>query len=86
MTRSSVSPCPPYDEPPTGLDVLLAILKDWAVTLRLMVLLLIPIVAVVVIVALIVMHLGPVGAGALLTGAGGGYGIKRLLARRRRHR
>jgi uncharacterized membrane protein YczE len=41
---------------------------------------------VVVIVALIAIYLGPIGVGTLLTSAGGGYGIKRLLVQRWRCR
>lgn len=85
MTAPSVDPCLPKDEPPAGWGVLLALLAGWGITLRLVLLICIPIAAVVTIIALIVIHLGPVGAGALLTGsAGSGYGIKRFLAGRRR--
>jgi hypothetical protein len=83
MTDSTVGPRAPRDEPPAGWDVLLALLEDWGITGRFAVLICIPIAAVVVIVALVVIYLGAVGVGALLTGCGGGYGIKRILARRR---
>lgn len=87
MTTPSVDPCPPKDEPPTGWGVLIALLEEWGRTLRLMLLIGVPIAAVVVIVALVVIYLGPIGVGALLTAsAGGGYGIKRLIAGRRRRR
>jgi hypothetical protein len=86
MTTRSVDPCPPKDEPPDGWGVLLAILENWGITGRLVVLICVPIVAVVVIVALIVIHLGAVGVAALLTTGGGGYGVKRFLARCRRRR
>jgi hypothetical protein len=45
----------------------------------------VPTTAVVAIVALVVIYLGVVGVGALLT-LGGGYGTKRLLARHQRRR
>jgi hypothetical protein len=62
--------------------VLLAILAGWGITLRLGLLLCILLAAAVVIVALVVIYLGPLGATAVLTGgAGGGYGIKRVLSR-----
>lgn len=83
MTRPTVGPCSP-DECPTGWAVLLALLAGWGITLRLVLLICVPITAVVVIVALVVIYLGAVGVGALLTLGGGGYGTKRLLARRRR--
>lgn len=86
MTTPSVDPRLPKDEPPAGWAVLLALLEDWGITLRLVLLIGVPIVAAVVIVALIVIHLGAVGVGALLTCAGGGYGATRLLARRQRRR
>lgn len=86
MTDSSLSPCPPKDERPTGWGVLLALLAGWGITLRLVLLICVPTAAVVAIVALIVIYLGAVGVAALLTSTGGGYGIKRFLARRRRRR
>jgi hypothetical protein len=84
MTDPTVGPCSPKDEPPVGWGVLLALLKDWGITLRLVLLIGVPITAVVVIVALILIHLGPVGVGVLLTLGGGG--TTWLLARRRRRR
>ncbi|MGH3865223.1 MAG: hypothetical protein ACRDQ4_03630 [Pseudonocardiaceae bacterium] len=66
--------------------MLLALLEDWGTVLRLVLLLCIPIAAVVAIVALIVIYLGAVGVGTLLTLGSSGYGTKRLLTRRRRHR
>jgi hypothetical protein len=86
MTDTILGPCPPKNEPPHGWAVLLALLACWGITLRLVLLLCIPIAAVVVIVALVVVYLGPIGVGALLTLGGGGYGTKRLLARRGRRR
>jgi hypothetical protein len=86
MTTTSVNPCPPKDEPPHGWAVLLALLACWGITLRLALLLCVPIVAVVVIVALVVTYLGAVGVGALVTLGGGDYGTKRLLSRRRPRR
>lgn len=83
MTTRSVNPCPP-DGPPTGWGVLLAILAGWDITLRLVLLIGVPIAALVVIVALVVIYLGVVGVGTLLTLGGGGYGAKRFVARRRR--
>lgn len=83
MTTRSVIPCAPEDEPPAGWAVLLALLADWGIALRLVLLIGVPITAAVVIVALLVIHLGPVGVGALLTLGGGGWGTTRLLARRR---
>jgi hypothetical protein len=64
--------------------VLLALLASWGITLRLVLLIGVPVVAVVVIVALVVIYLGAVGVGALVTLGGGSYGTKRLLSRRRR--
>lgn len=84
MTDPILGPCPPKDEPPDGWGVLLALLAGWGITLRLVLLICVPIAAVVMIVALIVIYLGAVGVTALLTSTGGGYGIKRFLARRRR--
>jgi hypothetical protein len=84
MTQSTLGPRAPKNEPPAGWGVLLAILAGWGITLRLVLLLCIPIAAVVFIVALVVIYLGALGVGALLTLGGGGYGTKRLLARRRR--
>jgi hypothetical protein len=46
----------------------------------------VPTTAVVAIVALVVIYLGVVGVGVLLTLGGGGYGTKRLLARHQRRR
>lgn len=86
MTIASVDPCPPKDERPTGWAVLLALLAGWGITLRLVLLICIPIAAVIAIVALIVIYLGAVGVAALLTTGGGGYGLKRFLARCRRRR
>lgn len=87
MTVSSLSPIgprAPKDEPPAGWAVLLALLEDWGITLRLMLLICVPIAAIVVIVALLAIYLGPIGAGTLLTsGAGGGYGLTRFLVHRR---
>jgi hypothetical protein len=84
MTNPTVGPCSPKDEPPVGWGVLLALLKDWDITLRLVLLIGVPIAAVVAIVALVVIYLGTVGVGALLTLGGGG--TTWLLARRRRRR
>jgi hypothetical protein len=84
MTHSTLGPRAPKNEPPAGWGVLLAILAGWGITLRLVLLLCIPIAAVVFIVALVVIYLGALGVGALLTLGGGGYGTKRLVARRRR--
>jgi hypothetical protein len=75
MADASLGPCPPKDEPPHGWGVLLVLLAGWGITLRLVVLIGVPIVAVVVIVALVVIYLGAAGVGALLTL--GVYGIKR---------
>ena len=86
MTTPSVDPSWPEDEPPASWGVLLALLAGWGITLRLVLLICVPIAAVVAIVALIVIYLGTVGVAALLTGGGGGYGIKRLLTRHRRRR
>ncbi|MGH3898089.1 MAG: hypothetical protein ACRDTA_07495 [Pseudonocardiaceae bacterium] len=86
MTDTTVGPCPPKDEHPTGWAVLLALLADWGIALRLVLLVCVPMAAVVVIVALVVIYLGAVGVGALLTLGGGGYGTRRLLARRWRRR
>jgi hypothetical protein len=90
MTGSILSPRPPKDEPPHGWGVLLALLKDWGITGRFVVLIGVPIAAVVVIVALVVaiialvvIYLGPIGVGALVVSGSGGYGIKRLIDRRR---
>jgi hypothetical protein len=81
MTGLTVGPRPP-DEPPTDWGVLLAILASWGITLRLVLLICVPIVAVVVIIALIVIYLGAVGVGALLA-LGGGYGTKWFYTRYR---
>jgi hypothetical protein len=82
MTNPILGPCPPTNEPPHGWAVLLALLACWSITLRLVLLLCVPIAAIVLIVALVVaivalvvIYLGPIGVGALLT-LGGGYGIK----------
>lgn len=85
MADSSVGPCAPRDEPPAGWAVLLAILAGWGLTLRLVLLICVPIAAVVAIVALVAIYLGAVGVGALLT-LGGGCGIERILACRRHRR
>jgi len=86
MTDTILGPCPPKDEPPSGWGVLLALLAGWGITLRLVLLIGVPIAAVVAIVALVVIYLGAVGVGALVTLSGGGWGTTRLLARRRVHR
>jgi hypothetical protein len=86
MTNSTVGPCPPKDEPPASWGVLLALLAGWGITLRLVLLICGPTTAVVAIVALVVIYLGAVGVGALVTLGGGGYGIERFLARRRSRR
>ena len=86
MADSTLSPCSPKDEPPNGWAVLLALLAGWGITLRLVVLLCIPIAAAVAIVALIAIYLGPIGVGALLTTASGGYGAKRFLVHHRHRR
>jgi hypothetical protein len=83
MTDPTVGPRPP-DEPPTDWGVLLAILASWGITLRLVLLIGVPIAAIVAIVALVVIYLGAIGVGALLTLGGGGYGVKRLLTYRSR--
>jgi hypothetical protein len=86
MTNSTLGPRAPKNEPPTGWGVLLTVLAGWAITLRLGLLLCILLAAIVAIVALVVISLGPIGATAVLTGgAGGGYGVKRFICRRRRH-
>jgi hypothetical protein len=77
MTDSILGSCPPKDEPPAGWGVLLALLAGWGITGRLALLISIPIAAIVVVV---VIYLGPIGVGALLTGGG----IKRFLFRCRR--
>jgi len=82
MTNPTVGPCSPKDEPPVGWGVLLA-LKDWGITLRLVLLICVPLAAVVTIVALVVICVGAVVVGALVTLGGGGWGTTRLLARRR---
>lgn len=84
MTESTLGPRSPVDEPPHGWAVLLALLAGWGITLRLALLICVPITAVVAIVALVSICLGAVGVGALLTLGGGGYGTKRFLAHRRR--
>jgi hypothetical protein len=84
MTDSTLGPCTPKDEPPVGWGVLLVLLKDWGIALRLVLLICVPIAAVVAIVALVVIYLGAVGVGALVTLGGGG--TTWLLARRRRRR
>lgn len=72
--------------PPDGPSCL-ALLEDWGITLRLMLLICVPIAAIIVIVALLAINLGPIGVGTLLTsGAGGGYGLKQFLVHRRRRR
>jgi hypothetical protein len=86
MTPSTVGPCSPKDEPPVGWGVLLALLAGWGITLRLVLLICVPIAAIVAIVALVVIYLGAVGVGALVTLGGGGYGATRLLTRRQRRR
>lgn len=86
MTTPSVDSCPPKGEPPAGWGVLLALLGGWGITLRLVLLICVPITAVVAIIGLVVIYLGAVGVAALLTTGGGGYGLKRFLARRRRRR
>jgi hypothetical protein len=86
MTTPSVNPCPSKDEPPVGWGVLLALLKDWGIALRLVLLICVPIAAVVAVVALVVVYLGAVGVGALVTLGGGGWGATRLLAQRRGRR
>jgi len=83
MTDSTVGPRSPEDEPPAGGAVLLALLADWGIALRLVLLIGVPITAVVVLVALVVIYLGAVGVGALVTLGGGGWGAARLLAQRR---
>jgi hypothetical protein len=84
MTDSSLGHREPENEPPAGWGILLALLAGWGITLRLVLLICVPIAAVVMIVALVVIYLGAVGVGALVTLGGGGYGTKRFLARRRR--
>jgi hypothetical protein len=79
MTTPIVDTCSPKDEPPAGWGVLLALLENWEITGRLVLLICIPIAAVVAIVALVVIHLGAVGVAALLTSASGGYSIQRFL-------
>lgn len=82
MTTRSVDPCP-SEKPPTGWGVVLALLGGWGITLRLVLVICVPIAAVVVIVALVVIYVGAVGVGALLTLGGGGYGTTWLLAQHR---
>lgn len=82
MTHSTGGPCPP-GKPPTGWGVLLELLGSWGITLRLVLVICVPIAAVVLIVALVVIYLGA-GVGMLLA-LSGGYGTKRLLAHRRRY-
>jgi hypothetical protein len=84
MTHSILGSRAHKDEPPHGWGVLLALLEDWGTVLRLVLLICVPIAALVVIVALVAIYLGPIGVGALLTGGGSGYGVKRYLARCRR--
>jgi hypothetical protein len=86
MTDPTVGPCSPKDDPPVGWGILLALLKDWGIALRLVLLICVPIAAVVAIVALVVVYLGAVGVGALVTLGGGGWGATRLLAQRRGRR
>jgi hypothetical protein len=83
MTNSTLGPRAPKNEPPAGWGILLALLAGWGTTLRLVLLIGVPIVAVVAVVAIVVIYLGPVGVGALVTLGGGGYGTTRFLARRR---
>ena len=84
MADPTLGPRAPKNEPPTDWGVLLALLENWGITLRLGLLLCILLAAAVVIVALVVIYLGAVGVGALLTlVGGGGYGTKRFLALRR---
>lgn len=66
-----------------ALLALLALLDTWGVTLRLALLMLLPITAMILIVAVIAIYLGPVGVGALLTTAAGGYGVRRHLTQGR---
>jgi hypothetical protein len=84
MTDSTLGPCSPKDEPLVGWGVLLALLKDWGITLRLVLLIGVPITAVVAIVALVVIYLGAVGVGAPLTLGGGGTTWLLACCRRRR--
>ena len=86
MTNSTLGPCSPKDDPPVGWGVLLALLAGWGIALRLVLLIAVPIAAVVAIVALVVIYLGVVGVGALVTLGGGGWGAARLLAQRRGRR
>lgn len=85
MPRYTVSPCSPTNEP-TGWAVLLALLGDWGITLRLGLLLVIPLAAVVfivvLVVALVVIYSSSLLATAVL--AGGYSGIKWLIGRRQR--
>jgi hypothetical protein len=85
MTRSTVGPRSPKNEPPHGWGVLLALLAAWGITLRLGLLLGLLLAAVVAIVAVIAIYLGAVGVGALFTLGGSGAGAKWFFARRRRH-
>lgn len=87
MTRSSVSSRRPNDKEPTGWGVLLALLEDWGITLRLVLLLCVTIAVAVVIVVIVLIYLSPIRVGALVSGgAAGGYGIVRFLACDRHHR
>ena len=85
LPHSTVSASSPTNVP-TGWAVLLALLAGWGITLRLGLLLVIPLAAVIVIVVLVVIYPGSLVATAVLTGgAGGGYhGIKWLIGRHRR--
>jgi hypothetical protein len=80
LPHSTVSASSPTNVP-TGWAVLLALLAGWGITLRLGLLLVIPLAAVIVIVVLVVIYPGSLVATAVLTGgAGGGYhGIRRLV-------
>lgn len=86
MADSTLGPCSPKNEPPAGWGVLLALLAGWGITLRLVLLICVPIAAFVAVVALVVIHLGTVDVGVLITLGSGGYGTKRPLARHRRRR
>jgi hypothetical protein len=79
ISLTSADPSAPHDERSTSWAVLLILLGGWGITLRLVLLISVPI---VVIVELLVIHLGTVDVSALLTG--GGYGLGWFLARRRR--
>ncbi|MGH3575620.1 MAG: hypothetical protein ACRDQV_00870 [Pseudonocardiaceae bacterium] len=88
IRRHTVSPYSPTNEPTGWAVLLLALLAGWGITLRLGLLLVLPLAAIVVIVVLVVIYPGPLVTTAVLTGAVGGgcHGIEWLIGRRRRRR